>query len=162
MKSRILLAIAPALLSSMTIPSASAQAFQLRTPVTFTLRGCTELPAGLTVNGSGEGFLVVNTRVDQDGNTVIERNDLVTGTATDSNGASYGFNYHNHATMTIPPAGLPFSVSTTDHFNLIGKGQANQLQVHFVATLTVYSLSPFIATADFINVHGSPFTCDPI
>jgi hypothetical protein len=159
---RILLALAPAILSITTIPPVSAQAFQLRTPVNFTLRGCTQLPAGLTVNGSGESFLVLTTRVDQDGNTVMERNTLVTGIATDSNGATYGFNYHNHATITVPPGGLPFSIATTDHFNLVGNGQASQLQVHFVATITVHSLSPMVATFDITNMHGDPRTCDPI
>jgi hypothetical protein len=162
MKQRILLAVAPVILSTMTIPKASAEAALVRTPVNFTLRGCTQLPAGLTVTGSGESFLVLNSRTDQNGNTVIQQNNLVTGTATDSNGASYSFNYHNHVTMTVPPAGLPFTISGNDHFNLVGNGRANQLQVHFVATATVYSVNPFIITADFKNIHGDPSTCDPI
>jgi hypothetical protein len=162
MKPKSLLATVPAILSLLAIPSASAQAFQVRTPVSFTLSGCTNLPAGMTVSGSGESFLVFTSRIDQNGNSVIEQNNLVTGTATDSNGATYGFNYHNHATIAQPPAGLPFSVSTADHFNLVGNGQANQLQVHFVATFTVYSLNPFIVTADLRNQHGDPMTCDAI
>jgi len=158
MKRHFLLVIAPLLLAT----TASAQATQIRTPVSFTLSSCTGLPAGVTVSGSGESFVVLTTRLDQNGNSVIERNDLVTGIAVDSNGASYSFNYHNHSTMTVPPAGFPFSVSITDHFNLVGNGKADQLQVHFVANLTVYSLSPFVVTADFKNIHGNPFTCDPI
>lgn len=66
------------------------------------------MPAGLTVSGSGESFAVVNSRVDQNGNTIIEQNTLVTGTATDSNGAIYGFNYHNHASLQIPLNGFPY------------------------------------------------------
>ena len=151
------LAVALALVG---VPFALADATQVRTPVTFTLSGCTSLPAGLTVNGSGEGFLVINSRVDQNGNTIIERNDLVIGTATDSNAATYVFNYHNHSSMTVPPGGFPFSFTTTDHFNLVGDGQANQLEVHFVATVTFTSPTTFIA--NFINVHGNPFSCDPI
>jgi hypothetical protein len=158
----ILLAITTVLPVLLSSSPASAQVFQLRTPVNFTLSGCTQLPPGLTVSGSGEGFLVLTTRVDHDGNTVMEQNDLVTGTATDSNGVTYGFNYHNHSTITVPPAGLPFSFTTTDHFNLVGKGQANELQVHFVANVTIYSLNPLIATFNPVNVHGNPFTCDPI
>jgi hypothetical protein len=161
-KYQLMLAIAPALFALMTAPSASAQAVQIRTPLNFTLSGCTQLPAGLTVNGSGDSFLVFTSRTDHNGNTVIEQNNLVTGTATDSNGATYGFNYHNHATMTIPPAGFPFTVSTTDHFNLVGNGAATKLQVHFVANITVFSVNPFVVSADFKNTHGNPMTCDPI
>jgi len=96
---------------AMALPlSAHGQATQIRTPVTFTLSGCTSLPAGLTVTGSGESFVVVTTRVDSNGFTHIEQNTLTTGTATDSNGASYSFNYHNHASFDIPPGGFPFTV----------------------------------------------------
>ena len=154
------LAVALAIPLLVVTPSALADATQVRTPVTFTLSGCTSLPAGLTVNGSGEGFLVINSRVDQNGFTHIERNDLVTGNATDSNGATYVFNYHNHASFDIPPGGFPFSAATTDHFNLVGDGQANQLEVHFVATVTF--TSPTTVIFNFINVHGNPMTCDPI
>ena len=147
---------------AIAVPPASAQAIQVRTPVTFTLSGCTSLPAGLTVKGSGESFLVINSRVDQNGVTHIEQNNLTTGTATDSNGATYLFNYHNHVSLDVPPGGFPFRITVgTDHFNLVGDGQANQLQVHFVARATFYA-PPTPPTVEFINVHGSPFTCDPI
>jgi len=145
----------------MALPfSAHAQATHTRTPVSFTLSGCTGLPAGLIVNGSGESFVVMTTRVDSNGVTHIEQNTLTTGTATDSNGAGYSFNYHNHASFEIPPGGFPFTASTTDHFNLIGNGKANQLHVHFVARATFTSPTTF--TFEFINSRGNPFACDPI
>jgi hypothetical protein len=87
--------------------AATTDSTQTRAPITFTLSGCPNLPAGLTVVGSGEDFLVVNSRLDADGVTHIERDDLTTGTATDSNDASYKFNYHNHSNITIPSGGLP-------------------------------------------------------
>jgi hypothetical protein len=148
-----------ALLTAQTL---FAESTQVRTPVNFTLGGCSALPSGLSVSGTGESFMVLNTRTDNDGNIVIEQNTLTTGTAIDSNGATYTFNYHSHATITTPPTGVPFSVRGTDHFNLVGDGKANQLQVHFVATATVTSLTPFVANFTFINIHGDPFTCDPI
>ena len=160
MKFRTTLALAPVIVSVMGIPAALAQATQVRTPVTFTLSGCTSLPTGLTVSGSGDAFLVINTRVDSNGTTYIERNDLVTGTATDSNGANYVFNYHNHASFQIPLSGFPFTAQTADHFNLAGNGGANQLAVHFVANVTF--ISPTTVIFEFINVHGNPMTCDPI
>jgi hypothetical protein len=134
---------------------------QTRAPIAFTLTGCPNLPSGLTVSGSGDDFLLVNSRVDADGVTHIERNDLATGTATDSNGASYGFSYHNHSNITIPPGGFPWSFTTTDHFNLVGNGQANQMQVHFVARVTFPSPSdpPQI---EFVNSRGNPFFCDAL
>ena len=94
--------------------------------------------------------------------SVVTLSGSITGNATDSNGATYGFNYHNHVTLEIPPAGFPFQITIgTDHFNLVGNGQANQLQVHFVARATFYP-PPTPPTIEFINVHGSPRTCDPI
>jgi hypothetical protein len=152
----IALAIAPLMLA----PSVKADTSQVRTPVNFVLNGCSMLPAGLTIYGFGESFLVVNTRIDQNGAVHIQRNDLVTGSATDSNGATYGFNYHNHASMQMPASGFPFTLETTDHFNLVGNGQANQLQVHFVARVAFYS--PDNVSIQFIDVHGNPMTCDPI
>ena len=160
MKLRTTLALRLAIAALAAVPPAMAEATQVRTPITFTLSGCTSLPAGLTVYGSGESFAVVNSRVDQDGNIVIEQNTLVTGTASDSNGATYGFNYHNHATLHVPPAGFPFTIEAADHFNLVGNGQANQLQVHFVARATFTSPTTF--TIEFFKPHGNPFSCDPI
>ena len=146
---------------AMALPfSAHGQSTHTRLPISFTLSGCTGLPAGVTVTGSGESFVVVTTRVDSNGFTHIEQNTLTTGTATDSNGASYDFNYHNHASFDTPPGGFPFTVSTTDHFNLVGNGKANQLQVHFVARVTFTSPTTF--TFEFINSRGNPMVCDPI
>ena len=152
----VALAIAPLILA----PPVKADTSQIRTPVSFVLSGCSMLPPGLSVSGSGESFLVVNTRVDGNGITHIERNDLVTGAATDTNGATYGFNYHNHASLQVPPGGFPFTLEAADHFNLVGKGQANQLQVHFIARVTFYS--PISVTIQFFKAHGDPMTCDPI
>jgi hypothetical protein len=134
---------------------------QTRATISFRLSGCPDLPAGLTVFGSGDDFLVVNARVDGDGVTHIERNDLATGTATDSNDAGYKFSYHNHSNITIPAGGFPWSFTTTDHFNLIGNGPANQLNVHFVARVTFTSPTdpPLI---EFVNSFGNPFFCDAL
>ncbi len=164
MNSKRIAVLAIALVSSalVAVPTAWADATLVRTPVTFTLSGCTSLPAGLTVQGSGESFTVINQRIDQNGVAHIEMNTITTGNATDSNGATYGFNYHNHVSVEIPPSGFPFQITIgADHFNLVGNGQANQLQVHFVARATFPS-PPSPPTIEFINVHGNPFSCDPI
>jgi len=142
------------------VPAVHADTSQIRTPVNFVLAGCSVLPAGLTVSGSGESFLVANSRIAPDGTTYLENNNLVTGTATDSNGEVYAFNYHNHASLQIPAGGFPFTLEATDHFNLVGNGQANQFQVHFVARATFYSPTSF--TIQFFKAHGNPMSCDPI
>ena len=133
---------------------------RVRAPLSFTLASCPTL-GGLIVYGEGEDVLLMNIRVAADGTTSIERNDLVTGTATDSAGGSYKFNYHNHSNITVPPGGFPWSFTTTDHFNLIGNGKADQLQVHFVARVTFTSPTD-PPTAQFINERGNPFFCDAI
>jgi hypothetical protein len=93
----------------------------------------------VTVFGTGESFTVTNHWVDKDGVDHINMNTLVTGTATDSEGATYGFNYHQHASFDIPSSGFPFSGQVTDHFNLLGKGKANHLHVEFVLRATFTS-----------------------
>ncbi len=148
-------------ISLLVTPPAFSQVTQIRTPVSFTLSGCTSLPAGVTVQGTGESFVVINSRVDSStGITYVEENSIVTGKATDSNGASYIFNYHQHLGIQVPPGGFPTTADVADHFNLVGNGQANQVQVHFVARVTITSPTSF--TFDFVNVHGDPMTCDPI
>jgi hypothetical protein len=143
------------------VPSAMAEVTQIRQPVSFTLSGCTALPVGVIVHGSGDAFIVTTTRVDKNGVTHLQVNNVTTGTATDSNGAAYIFNYHNHVSQEVPPGGFPSQITIgADHFNLVGAGQANKVQVHFVARATFFSPTAFVI--DFINVHGNPFSCDPI
>lgn len=157
----IALAIPPL---SVVVPLALAEATQTRTPITFTLtpdgqRPCPNLQ--VTVVGSGESFTVINHRIDTNGVDHIERNDLVTGSASDSDGATYVFNYHNHASIEIPVGGFPFQVTTTDHFNLSGQGRANQVHVGFVLRLTF--TSPFDPPiVEFVNMRGDPEHCDAI
>lgn len=160
MKVRTLLAITPAILSMVMIPSASAQANLFRWPISFTLKGCTQLPPGLIISGSGESLLIISTRTDKDGNTVTQRHNVVTGTATDNNGGTYLFNYASNGTITTPPGVFPFTLSGTDHFNLLGHGKGNQMQVGFNADATVTGPNTFIFSP--INVRGDPATCDPI
>jgi hypothetical protein len=146
---------------SLTTLTASTTHTQTRAPISFTLSGCPSLPPGDTVSGSGEDLLVLNSRVGSDGVTHIERNDLVTGQATDSAGATYTFNYHNHANIDVEAGGFPTTITTTDHFNLVGNGQAAQLHVGFVARVTITSPTE-PPSFTFVNAHGNPFFCDPI
>ena len=155
-KRMAVLAVSAIALAISPLP-ALAEATLVRQPVTFTLTpACPNLQ--VTVVGSGESFIVINSRIDQNGFTHVDINTLATGAATDSDGVSYGFNYHNHASLDIPPGGFPFQVTTTDHFNLEGKGRANQIHVGFVARLTFTSPSDF--TFELVNIRGNPLFCD--
>ena len=147
--------------AAFAIPSALAQANQIRTPVSFTLTSAQCSKLQVNVFGTGESILVLNERLDKNGIDHISRNDLVTGTATDSEGAAYTFNYHNHANIDVPLSGFPFQFTTTDHFNLIGPGKANDLHIGFVARVTFPApgASPI---AEFVNTRGNPMFCDPM
>ena len=76
-------------LITLVVPAfAAPSATQIRVPVTFTLTParCPELQ--VTVNGSGERFLVINHRIDEDGVDHINMNDLINGSATGPNTCS--------------------------------------------------------------------------
>jgi hypothetical protein len=129
-------------------------------PVQFTLVGgeCSDLPTGLTVEGSGIARTVFHESVDASGqfHTVIET--TITGTATDSAGGTYRFNYHNSQSLS-PSADFPFVVTIADHFNLVGNGGANQTHTFFVLKVLVTS-----ETTDeilFAHFHGD-LACDPL
>jgi hypothetical protein len=153
-------------ISLLMVPQANAQATQMRTPVSFTLTpgapptGCPNL--SVPVTGTGEVFTVTTNRIGQNGITYVEMNVLATGTAIDTDGATYGWNYHLHVSQEISPGGFPLQITLgTDHFNLQGKGRANQVHVHFVARATFFA-PPTPPIIEFVNVHGVPFGCDPI
>jgi hypothetical protein len=143
------------------VPTAMAKADHTRTPVSFTLTpACPNL--SVTVMGEGEMFTVTNHRIDANGVDHVQINSLATGSATDSEGKNYGFNYSNHATMEIPPGGFPFSVTTTDHFNLVGEGKANQIHVGFVVRLTITGPNDPPIVERLVNMRGDAFFCDGI
>ena len=170
MKSRIMLSVALGVWSMMAVGPASADistTSQSRGSFPFTLVGgpspaCPMLPTGFVINGNVDYFDVVNTRVDANGVTHYEINSSELGSATDSNGATYRINYHNHQSASVAPSGYPIIVSVeNDHFNLVGNGLATQLQMHFVIRLTFASPSD-PGTLTVVNVHGDPFDCDVI
>jgi hypothetical protein len=90
--------------------------------------GCPAVPEGLTIHLTGtlRGHLHMST----DANGVVHVNwgpDTARGTAVDSEGGTYRFNYHN---MLIErDAGLPVEILVVDHFNLVGRGAAHGIRV---------------------------------
>lgn len=167
MKSRIMLTAAFGILSVAATLSASASALHVTYTEPFTLIGgplpdfCPMLPTGFEISGSINGTDIVTTNVDSAGVMHVEINSLELGSATDSNGATYVVNYHNHTGEDIQPGGFPATLLVNDHFNLVGAGQAGNLQVHFVITI-VFLNSSDPGTLTVINKHGNAFACDVI
>ena len=98
---------------------------------------------------------------------------IITGTATDNQGGSYRFSYHNRVEGSAPGTGV-----MTDHFRLTGQGRANGLFSAFKANLTFAPLGDPIDTSaifnaitgfEFVFAVGDPFNpatnasiCDPL
>ena len=164
MTRRLMTSIALVALLSMTLQlalAASASAAELsRTPVEFVLtpEQCPDVET--TITGAGMYFLRHNERIDKNGVTHINDNLSAKGTAVGENGVVYHFNYHNNARVTIPPQGFPFTIRQTDHFNLVGAGNAGNMQVGFnvIVTFLAPGEDPII---EEISVHGNP-ACDVI
>jgi hypothetical protein len=139
---------------------------------TITSGGCSNLPAGTTITGSGTQRSITTVRTDASGVTTIENSTHAYGTATDNSGNTYVFNYSNSfrvSNTTAAPG--TFSGSMTDTFSLAGNGPA-QLHNGFVAGITS---SDGFATAswDVKSSRGDPISfatgsieaahhCDPI
>lgn len=124
---------------------------------------CPLLPAGVAISGTGERHMVINTRTKADGTTEVRTNDLVKGTATDSNGGKHKFVYHNSSTLTIPTSG-DYSISMNDTFVLSGPGP--HYSVGFNWRWTFPSLELLWPPADnWEQLAGDPaliFACDPL
>src|SRR6266498_2148293 len=117
----------------------------------------------ISVSGTGERLMIINTNTKADGSTEIRTNDLVTGAATDSNGGVHKFVYHNSSTLTIPPSG-DYSISMNDSFELAGPGP--HYSVTFNWRWTFASLDLLWPPVDnWEQIHGNPddiFLCDPL
>ena len=123
---------------------------------------CPLLPDGVSVEGSGESVAVVNSRTQQDGSIVVRINNLIKGTATDSNGGAHKFVYHNSSTQTILPNGFT-TISMNDSFELTGPGPHYSVGFNWRWTFTGDLVFPPVD--NFVNLHGDPdlvVRCDPL
>jgi hypothetical protein len=129
------------------------------TPISFTISAdCPQLTSSVTAEGTFTETLHVS--VDGNGVTHFTDETAAKGTATDTAGGSYVFNYHNSTSGKIPAGGFPFDVQQADHFNLVGNGGANNLHSHFVAV--IHFESPTDISFVYKQVKGDPEHCDPI
>jgi hypothetical protein len=101
-------------------PSTAATREVVRETASFTIPAgqCPNLPAGLSVSGTGDRVRVTETTVKPDGSTWITTDDVVRGTATDSNGGKYTFYYGNYATDLRPASGGSAQFTMFDLFLL--------------------------------------------
>jgi hypothetical protein len=130
-------------------------------PVSFTLPAgqCADLPAGVSVSGTGTEIVRAHSSVDAHGNFHQQFGTTITGTAADSLGGTYRFDYHNVQTFSTS-GDFPFVLHITDHFNLVGNGPASQIHTFFNLTLLVTGVDSFeLLSAHF---HGDSETCDPL
>lgn len=146
----------------------SADSTQIvRGNVTFTIPAdqCAQLPAGVSLSGSGKRYAVITTGVKGNGKTLTINNDFVQGTAQDSNGGTYDFVYANQDRHLTPTSGGPIHVNMTDVFTLSGNGGANNFTVAFRWTWTYTPPEqewPPVTNWQQHYTLGDPFTCDPI
>ena len=133
-------------------------------PVSFTIPAdqCPLLPAGVSIEGSGESVAIVNTRTLEDGSTIVRINNLIKGDAIDSNGGVHKFVYHNSSTQTILPSGFT-TISMNDSFVLSGPGPHYSVTFNWRWTFTQPNLWPPVDNWEQLN--GDPdliFACDPL
>lgn len=146
---------------ALSIGSATAGTDVSSGPVNFTIPAgqCADLPAGVSVSGTGTEIVRAHSSVDANGNFHQQFGTTITGTATDSLGGTYRFNYHNEQTFS-PSGDFPFVLHITDHFNLVGNGPASQIHTFFNLTFLVTGVDSFeLLSAHF---HGDSETCDPL
>jgi len=149
-------------------PAAAAPATDhqvINETVSFTIPAdqCPQLPAGLSISGTGERQTIVNTQTMTDGSTEVRTNDLVKGIATDSNGGVHKFVYHNSSTLTIPTSG-DNAISMNDLFVLSGPGPHYNVSFNWRWTFAGPDLV-FPPVDNFVNLHGDVdliLACDPL
>ncbi len=149
--------------SAAAAPAADHQVVTGSVSFTIPADQCPKLPAGVSVSGTGERLMIINTHTKADGSTEIRTNDLVKGVATDSDGGTHKFVYHNSSTLTIPPSG-DYSISMNDTFDLSGPGPHYSVGFNWRWTFTSLELL-WPPVDNWEQIHGNPddiFLCDPL
>jgi hypothetical protein len=130
-------------------------------PVSFTLTPDICPDVETTITGGGEYFFRIHEREMRDGSLQVIVNVTIHGTATNTEGNGYVFNYHNTFHGIAPADADQFTMLGTDHFNLVGAGGENTVHVGFVTVLTFEDLAAGPIAFDDITVRGE-LSCDQI
>ena len=149
--------------SAAAAPATDHQVVSETVPFTIPADQCPLLPSGVSVSGTGERQMIINTHTKADGTTEIRVNDLIKGTATDSNGGMHKFVYHNSSTETVLLSGV-HTISMNDSFELTGPGPHFSVTFNWRWTFTPpESFWPPAHNLETLN--GDPdlvFACDPL
>jgi hypothetical protein len=120
---------------------------------------CPNLPAGLIVTGRG-----VSRTISHESATGFNEFTVIKGLAKDNKNGRYRFTYHN--TVTGPgPDGVSL---ITDHFSLIGTGEASGLRSAFAAKIAFDStggitvFEPLFVIGEPIDFTAGTPICDPL
>jgi hypothetical protein len=149
--------------SAAAAPAADHQVVSETISFTIPADQCPELSAGVSVSGTGERLMIINTHTKADGTTEIRVNDLIKGVATDSNGGVHKFVYHNSSTETVLLSGL-HTISMNDSFELTGPGPRFSVTFNWRWTFTPPE-SFWPPAHDLEVLNGDPdliFACDPL
>jgi hypothetical protein len=129
---------------------------------------CSQLPASLELKGLGlERTRTVVESVDEggkpegdddEGQITYNLSSRITGTATDTLGGTYTFNYQLRFKNPIP---IPGSGIVIDTFKVTGTGAADGMSTFFRARVTFDSASNIIGF-ELLEQVGDPFHCDPL
>jgi len=148
--------------SAAAAPAADHQVVTGTASFTIPADQCPELPAGVSVEGSGESVAIINTRTLADGSTEVRINNVIKGVATDSNGGQHKFVYENSSTQSILPSGFT-TISMTDLFALSGPGPSYSVGFYWRWTFTQPNLWPPVDNWEEIRgTHEDVFACDPL
>lgn len=151
------LALALTSTSAFAQNAGSTEVFTEEIQFTFPAGTCPDFPDGLSIDFTGTLRGHFHQSTDAQGVRHFSVNTTITGSAVDSEGATYRFNYHDALHWSF--AGAPFVLTITDHFNLVGNGAANQLHTFFVIKLLISAEGEEVL---FLNEHGDPEHCDPL
>jgi hypothetical protein len=130
--------------------------------VSFTLTPDNCPDVATTISGSGQYYFRTNQKVMNDGSTHLIVNVTIAGTATDTEGNLYRFNYHNTLHGIAPAGASEVTFRATDHFNLVGAGGMNKVHVGFVSDVTFPGIGQGPPIGEVIINQRGTLSCDQI
>jgi|GEM_PF-1506637 len=160
----LLLVVAPTMAAASSVTQTRET---VRETVTWTLPAdqCAQLPAGVSVEGTGQRVMHIRTKSSADGTSRVRIKDVVIGTAQDSLGREYHFVYRNFSIEDRPAtgSGLPTEVHMFDEFVMRDLHGIKVLRISFnwrwTYTTAVWPPEDNLKT---MFTRGDPYTCDPI